>query len=405
MPSDIPSPLFRKVSPLNKSFLPRGNQILILRGPFFRSDLKFKLCNLPWKCINFLNPYRASHNCSRRHFYFIFYFSEKTSLGISCKLSAWQTIHMKCQDWIPWKKIECRLQQILLGALRVKCVAWFVLHCLIWKVPCILIASSYYAISWSDRRVISTHCVYQANISWGGWALFDFPHHMIVMFSCPSVRLSVHPSALSFRSLTWIVLDEFYSTFVNSFIWGWWMVWKSPITFERVTALAFRQKSIHSLLWKHIDWFGRNLIYQMILTIFCFGVLLSIFQHFSKELLPLVTDKMVFALYLETELMVLDENSYIKWAASSNTVASSRRKMCGFTSSYVFARSHPDLCSASIQFIESDDSDSTLVWAFAVRACPEDLFLLCVVQMKLAISCWWLLPSIFRQLSTVTVPA
>ena len=31
-------------------------------------------------------------------FYFIFYFSEKTSLDISCESSAWQTIHMKCQD-------------------------------------------------------------------------------------------------------------------------------------------------------------------------------------------------------------------------------------------------------------------------------------------------------------------
>ena len=32
-------------------------------------------------------------------FYFIFfYFSEKTSLDISCESSAWQTIHLKCQD-------------------------------------------------------------------------------------------------------------------------------------------------------------------------------------------------------------------------------------------------------------------------------------------------------------------
>ena len=29
---------------------------------------------------------------------FFFYFSEKTSLDISCELSAWQMIHMKCQD-------------------------------------------------------------------------------------------------------------------------------------------------------------------------------------------------------------------------------------------------------------------------------------------------------------------
>ena len=74
-------------------------------------------------------------------FYFIFYFSEKTSLDsscessaktsldISCESSAWQTIHMKCQDLFSLKKkkkkkkkknLECRLLQILLGALRVK---------------------------------------------------------------------------------------------------------------------------------------------------------------------------------------------------------------------------------------------------------------------------------------------
>ena len=57
-------------------------------------------------------------------FYF-FYFSEKTSLDISCELSAWQMIHMKCQDLFSLKKkikkkIECHLLQILLGALRVK---------------------------------------------------------------------------------------------------------------------------------------------------------------------------------------------------------------------------------------------------------------------------------------------
>ena len=27
-----------------------------------------------------------------------FYFSEKTSIDISCESSAWQMIHMKCQD-------------------------------------------------------------------------------------------------------------------------------------------------------------------------------------------------------------------------------------------------------------------------------------------------------------------
>ena len=54
---------------------------------------------------------------------FFFYFSEKTSLDISCESSAWQMIHMKCQDLFSLKKkkkkkIECRLLQILHGTLR-----------------------------------------------------------------------------------------------------------------------------------------------------------------------------------------------------------------------------------------------------------------------------------------------
>ena len=36
--------------------------------------------------------------CSRRHVKILFYFSEKTSVDISCELSAKQTVHMKCQD-------------------------------------------------------------------------------------------------------------------------------------------------------------------------------------------------------------------------------------------------------------------------------------------------------------------
>ena len=37
-------------------------------------------------------------------FKFLFYFSEKTSLDISCESSAWQMIHMKCQDLFFLKK-------------------------------------------------------------------------------------------------------------------------------------------------------------------------------------------------------------------------------------------------------------------------------------------------------------
>ena len=56
-------------------------------------------------------------------FFFFFFFSEKTSLDISCELSAKQTVHMKCQDLFSLKNkknfLECPLLQILLGALRV----------------------------------------------------------------------------------------------------------------------------------------------------------------------------------------------------------------------------------------------------------------------------------------------
>ena len=65
--------------------------------------------------------------CSKRHsiFYFI-YFSEKTSLDISCESSAWQMIHMKCQDLFSLKNKKKKNKKKLLsaavaiGALRVK---------------------------------------------------------------------------------------------------------------------------------------------------------------------------------------------------------------------------------------------------------------------------------------------
>ena len=52
-------------------------------------------------------------------FYFFFIFSEKTSLDISCELSAKQTIHMKCQDLFSLKNkrknFECRLLKFCLA--------------------------------------------------------------------------------------------------------------------------------------------------------------------------------------------------------------------------------------------------------------------------------------------------
>ena len=67
--------------------------------------------------------------------YFFFYFSEKTSLDISCELSAWQTIHMKCQDLFSLKNkkknLECYLLQILLVTLRVKVLRYMQMETLI----------------------------------------------------------------------------------------------------------------------------------------------------------------------------------------------------------------------------------------------------------------------------------
>ena len=45
-------------------------------------------------------------------FIFIFYFSEKTSLDISCESSAWQTIHMKWQDLSAWQTIHMKWQDL-----------------------------------------------------------------------------------------------------------------------------------------------------------------------------------------------------------------------------------------------------------------------------------------------------
>ena len=70
--------------------------------------------------------------CSRRHSKFFFFFSEKTSLDISCELSAKQMIHMKCQDLFSLKtkkkqqnKTKKKLKKmssaaVVIGALRVK---------------------------------------------------------------------------------------------------------------------------------------------------------------------------------------------------------------------------------------------------------------------------------------------
>ena len=49
-------------------------------------------------CVIDLTHKVQSKICSTQHSIFFFFFSEKTSLDISCKSSAKQMIHMKCQD-------------------------------------------------------------------------------------------------------------------------------------------------------------------------------------------------------------------------------------------------------------------------------------------------------------------
>ena len=50
---------------------------------------------------------------------FYFFFPEKTSLDISCELSAKQTIHMKCQDLFSLEKKKKSSAAVVPGALKV----------------------------------------------------------------------------------------------------------------------------------------------------------------------------------------------------------------------------------------------------------------------------------------------
>ena len=80
--------------------------------------------------------FSSAHNGSENQVYFVkfwnrrhsktffFYFSEKTSLGISSESSAKQTIHTKCQDLFSLKNIKkykkLSSAAVVIGALRVK---------------------------------------------------------------------------------------------------------------------------------------------------------------------------------------------------------------------------------------------------------------------------------------------
>ena len=74
-------------------------------GPFLSTDHCVHAGLIPLFYIpvqlhdTIINPFSANHSCSRQHFEtFIFYFTDKTSLDISCESSSKQMIHMKCQD-------------------------------------------------------------------------------------------------------------------------------------------------------------------------------------------------------------------------------------------------------------------------------------------------------------------
>ena len=78
-----------------------------IRSYFFGKIRKISsiccLLNLPIAWYKLLTLEAPSKVCSRRHSKF-FHFSYKISLEISYELSAWQTIHMKCQDLFSEKK-------------------------------------------------------------------------------------------------------------------------------------------------------------------------------------------------------------------------------------------------------------------------------------------------------------
>ena len=74
------------------------------------------------RILSFFKPIMCQSQLQQTTFFF--FFSEKTNFEISCESSAWQTIHMKCQDLFSLKNkkkiLECCLLQILFGAVRVK---------------------------------------------------------------------------------------------------------------------------------------------------------------------------------------------------------------------------------------------------------------------------------------------
>ena len=79
-------------------FLP---QVLSYKGKYLKDSCKNSI-KKEKHLLNSLTPKAPITTAADDNififFYFLFYFSEKTSLDISCESSAWQMIHMKCQD-------------------------------------------------------------------------------------------------------------------------------------------------------------------------------------------------------------------------------------------------------------------------------------------------------------------
>ena len=70
---------------------------LVRKNINFLSD-NFMICVLGLILYKVLNKFAADNILLFCCFFSIVMFSERIKLDISCELSAWQTIHMKCQD-------------------------------------------------------------------------------------------------------------------------------------------------------------------------------------------------------------------------------------------------------------------------------------------------------------------
>ena len=93
-------------------FLPSG----IFTNSILRNELSLSGVSLTLKA-----PTNIVADNNLNLFFNFFYFSEIISLDILCKSSAWQTIHMKCQDLFSMKdkkKSKLSFAAVVIGTLR-----------------------------------------------------------------------------------------------------------------------------------------------------------------------------------------------------------------------------------------------------------------------------------------------